>query len=98
MKLDQIDHIAIQVEDIKKSFKWYTEKYKCKKLYIDKTWALLEFNNVKLALVLPNEHPAHISFIDKNARDNPSSTRHRDGSISYYIEDLDGNKIEMLDY
>tara|TARA_A100001011_G_C13562336_1_gene536888 strand:+ start:75 stop:371 length:297 start_codon:yes stop_codon:yes gene_type:complete len=98
MKPEIIDHIAIQVKDIKKSFDWYTKNFKCKKLYLDKTWALLEFNNVKLALVLPNEHPPHISFIDKNARENSDSVMHRDGSVSYYIEDLDGNKIEMIDY
>ena len=28
-KLDDIDHIAIQVDDIKKSLNWYLKKFKC---------------------------------------------------------------------
>ena len=65
---------------------------------MDETWALLEFANAKLALVLPGEHPPHISFVDEDADNHPNSTKHRDGTVSYYIEDLDGNKIEMIKY
>ena len=44
MKLDEIDHIAIQVKDINKSLNWYLENFNCKKIYSDKTWAFIEFN------------------------------------------------------
>ena len=42
-KLDDIDHIAIQVDDIKKSLDWYLKKFKCEEIYSDETWALLSF-------------------------------------------------------
>ena len=42
-----IDHIALQVDDIQESVKWYQEKYGCDILYEDKTWAFLQFENIK---------------------------------------------------
>ena len=44
-KLDIIDHIAIQVNDIKKSVEFYTNRFKCKVLYQDDSWCFLEFEN-----------------------------------------------------
>ena len=44
-KLDTIDHIAIQVENIEKSVEWYKNKFKCKIIYSDKTWAFIQFKN-----------------------------------------------------
>ena len=49
-KLDTIDHIAIQTKDIKESVAWYTRTFTCDVIFQDETWALLEFNNIKLAL------------------------------------------------
>ena len=47
-KLDIIDHIAIQVNDIKKSVEFYTNRFKCKVLYQDESWGFLEFENTKV--------------------------------------------------
>ena len=47
-KLENIDHIAIQVKDIKKSVKWYTDNYSCKVIYSDDTWGFLQFENIVL--------------------------------------------------
>ena len=98
MNLDKIDHIAIQVENIEKSLSWYLQNFKCKKIYSDRTWAFIEFNNIKLALVKTTEHPNHFAIIDKKIDLDINSKKHRDGSISKYINDIDNNKIKLIKY
>ena len=56
MKKDIIDHLALCTDDIAKSVLWYTDNFTCDILYQDDSWAMLEFENVKLALVLPVEY------------------------------------------
>ena len=89
----KIDHIAIQVDDIEESVKYYTD-YGASIIYQDKTWAFLQFDNIKLALVTEDEHPYHIAF----EVDEVVGKKHRDGSVSKYIEDPSGNKIELIKY
>ena len=69
-------------------------------VYCDDTWAMLQFENIKLALVVKEEHPPHIAFeVDKMDDDWPMKGKlHRDGSISKYVEDPSGNKIELIEY
>jgi len=98
MKLDEIDHIAIQVKDIDKSLNWYLENFNCNKIYSDKTWAFIEFNNIKLALVTKEQHPFHFAVINNNIHLEKNVQKHRDSSISKYINDPDGNKIELIKY
>ena len=93
--IEKIDHVAITVPNIKKGVEWYTKYRKCKVKYQDNTWALIGFKNVDLALVLPNEHPPHIAFIDETIKD---GTIHRDGSESIYDHDTFGNIIEKIKY
>ena len=93
--MKSIDHIALQVDDIRESVAWYVVKYGCKVLYRDDTWALLQFKNIKLALVIEDEHPYHIAFeVDEVVE----GKKHRDGSVSKYTEDPSGNKIELIKY
>ena len=66
--MDSIDHIAIQVSDINQAVKSYTDKFDCEVIYIDTTWAMLKFDNINLALVIPTEHPPHIAFIDNSVK------------------------------
>ena len=93
--MEKIDHVAIAVTNIKHAVKWYTENRKCKVNYQDNSWAELQFSNIKLALVLPHEHPAHIAFIDNTIK---NGTKHRDGSESIYDHDTFGNIIEKIKY
>ena len=46
--MDTIDHIAIQVPDINQAVKSYTDKFDCEVIYIDTTWAMLKFDNIKI--------------------------------------------------
>ena len=95
--MDKIDHIALRVDNIAESVAYYLSEFKCMIIYQDDTWAFLQFDNIKLALVIEDEHPYHIAFEtdDKGVLD---GTLHRDGSISKYIKDPSGNTIELIKY
>ena len=97
-KLDTIDHIAIQVNDIKTSLDWYLDTFKCDIIYCDDSWAFIEFKNIKLALVKSEQHPAHFAIVDDSINKNKNITTHRDGSKSMYITDKDSNYIELITY
>ena len=95
--LDQIHHIAIQVQEIQRAIDWYRSHFKFKVTWQDETWALLQFENTALALVIPGQHPPHIAFSMENAEELGELSPHRDGTRSIYIRDLDGNVVECLD-
>ena len=95
---DQIDHIAIVVSSIKNALKYYINTFKCKTIYSDSSWAILQFDNIKLSLVKEDEHPPHLAIINNLAINDPNSIEHRDGTISKYIKDVDGNHIELITY
>lgn len=94
--LDTIHHIAIPVRDIAEAVTWYTKHLQCKISYQDATWALLDFANTKLALVIPSQHPMHIGFVIPDAEQYGTLKTHRDGTRSCYIADPSGNAVEML--
>ena len=94
--MDKIHHIAIEVDNIQDSINWYTAKTKCKVSYQDETWAMLNYDNISLALVLPNMHPPHIAFEKTNAEDYGKLKKHRDGTASVYISDPSNNSVEIL--
>tara|TARA_B100000287_G_scaffold425012_1_gene470630 strand:- start:189 stop:479 length:291 start_codon:yes stop_codon:yes gene_type:complete len=93
----KIDHIAIRVDDVRESVDWYVNEYGCPIIYCDDTWAFLEFDNIKLALVVEDEHPYHIAF-EVDDLGPLGGVLHRDGSVSRYIDDPSGNKIELIKY
>jgi hypothetical protein len=95
-KLDTIHHVAIQVNHIGQSVVWYTQRYACKVDYQDDTWAMLKFSNISLALVLSDQHPYHISILADDLEPYGKAESHRDGTQFVYIQDVDGNNIEML--
>ena len=94
--MNRIDHVAITVDDVRESVDWYVNEHGCSIIYCDDTWAMLQFENIKLALVVDDEHPFHIAFEVKDP--GIESTLHRDGSISRYIKDPSGNSIELIKY
>ena len=98
MKKDIIDHLAICTDDIAKSVAWYINNFNCNILYQDKSWAMLEFDNVKLALVLPDQHPFHFAILKDDVESYGEPVTHRDGSVSVYVKDRSDNNIEILRY
>ncbi|MCU1260596.1 MAG: glyoxalase/bleomycin resistance protein/dioxygenase [Bryobacterales bacterium] len=94
--LNAIDHVAVPVTDVRATVDWYKDKFQCEVAYQDDTWALLKFANIRLALVVPSQHPAHIGFVSQEAeRFGPLKT-HRDGTRSCYVTDPAGNQVEVL--
>ena len=96
--LDTVDHIAIQVENIDQSLKWYIAKFNCKIIYSDKTWGLVKFDNINVAFVNKKQHPPHFAILNENISLQNGASVHRDGSVSKYIKDLDSNFIELIKY
>ena len=94
--MDKIHHIAIQVQDISKSVEWYKNNFDVKVSYQDETWAMIDFENTSLALVKPEDHPFHFAIENEEAENYGELTKHRDGTASVYIRDIDGNNVEML--
>ena len=101
----KFDHVAVTVQTesmMKNNVKWYCDRYDAKVLYQDATWSLLSVGGVKIAFVLPHQHPPHIAFrIDADKREELGEAgnefkKHRDGSESCYIKDLCGNSLEFL--
>ena len=98
MKKDIIDHLAVCTDDISKSVITYKDNFSCDILYQDDSWAMLEFENIKLALVLPEQHPFHFAILKDDVEKYGVPITHRDGSVSVYIKDRSGNNIEILRY
>ena len=57
-----IDHIAFVVDDIDEAVRWYTDHTPADIVYQDKSWAMLELFDTKMALVLPGTHPTHFAI------------------------------------
>lgn len=94
--MDKIHHIAIQVESIAKSVDWYKENFDITVSYQDETWAMIDFENTSLALVIPEQHPFHFAIESEDAESFGQLKEHRDGTASVYIKDIDGNNVEMI--
>lgn len=94
--LDSLHHVAIAVTDIPQAVNWYTRNFHCTVSYQDATWAMLEFANIKMALVIPQQHPAHIAFVHPEAEKFGSLKPHRDGTRSVYVSDPAGNPVEIM--
>ena len=94
--MEAIDHIALVVTNINHAVNWYTKNRDCKVSYQDESWAELQFENIKLNLVLPHQHPPHIAFVDEDLKD--EHVTHRDGSKAKYEHDGFGNMIEKIKY
>ena len=94
--MDSIDHIAISVADIDRALKWYMRRFSAKIVYQDDTWAMIEFANVKLALVVEEQHPPHIALSSNYQYPQGKYKTHRDGSVSCYLKDVDDNVLELM--
>ena len=95
-ELDSLDHVAIPVADVAAAVDWYRKTFRCEVTYQDATWALLRFANTRMALVIPEKHPAHIGFVSPHAEKFGELKTHRDGTRSCYLRDPAGNSVEIL--
>jgi len=96
-ELDALHHIAVTTHNLPESLRWYRERFRCRVVYEDDTWAMLQFDNVQLALVVPEQHPPHLGFAVPDAGRFGPLREHRDGTRSTYVADPAGNVVEMVD-
>lgn len=94
--LDRIDHVAIQVDDVADAVDWYRARITCEVEYQDQTWALLRMSNLRLALVVPGQHPPHVAMRTPLAETFGTLKPHRDGTASCYVKDPSGNVVEFM--
>ena len=95
-QLDRMDHVAISVNDVAKAVEWYSAKFNCEIVYQDETWAMVKFENIALAFVIPEQHPPHIAFVKEDAEKFGALEGHRDGTASVYINDAANNAVEIM--
>ena len=97
----KFDHVALTSKNIRNSIQWYVENLNASVVYEDETWGLINVGGLRLAFVIPSQHPSHICFevndeyIDKHL-EGKIFKEHRDKSSSCYIKDIDGNHVEFL--
>jgi catechol 2,3-dioxygenase-like lactoylglutathione lyase family enzyme len=96
-KPSYIHHVAVVVKDIAASVAWYRENTTCEIEYEDQSWAMLRFENIALALVLPKSHPPHIAFLVDDADSFGHASDHRDHTRSVYGKDPSGNSVEYIE-
>ena len=96
-ELDSLDHVAVPVADVASAVDWYRRHFRCEVTYQDPTWAFLQFGNIRLALVIPEQHPPHIAFVSPEAEKYGALNLHRDGTRSCYVKDPAGNAVEILE-
>ena len=101
----EMDHVAVPTHDVAGSVRFYVEEFGAQVLYQDETWAFLRLGQGKLALVTPAQHPPHVALrVDEEtlqeaaSRAGKSIDRHRDGTTGIYVEDPQGNAVELICY
>ena len=101
----EMDHVALPCPDIAEGVRFYVENFGASVLYQDQTWAFLKLGQGKLALVTPTQHPPHVALrVDENTLANAAQKaglpidQHRDGTKGIYIDDPNGNAIELICY
>ncbi|HEX9997726.1 MAG TPA: VOC family protein [Abditibacterium sp.] len=101
----EMDHVAVPCPDITGGVAFYRENFGAVVLYQDETWAFLKIGQGKLALVTPSQHPPHVALrVDEKTLENAAKRAgkpvdsHRDGTKGIYIDDPNGNAIELICY
>ena len=95
-QLSCIEHVAICVADVKKAVNWYTTSFNCRIISEEITQAVLEFQNIRLALVLPNQQPPHLALRREDASTLGELRQQRDGELSTFLSDPTGNLVEIM--
>ncbi len=101
----EMDHVAVQSADIARDVEFYVAQFGAEILYQDATWAFLRVGQGKLALVTPAQHPPHVALrVDEASLQHAAQNagkkidRHRDGTAGIYVDDPNGNVIELICY
>lgn len=93
---DSVDHVAILVSDIEQSIRWYLSSFSCDLVEQGNTFAVMQFENVKLVLTLPSIDPPHLALKKSDAQTYGELRTRSDGARSTYVSDPTGNIVELL--
>ena len=100
-----VDHIAIRVDDLEESEKWYCENLDAEVSFRDHKYVRLKVDNAYIALIDKKYYSwPHVGFLVENKEDLPTTedgaivTQHRDGTVGAYLKDPSGNYIEYIWY
>ena len=101
----EMDHVAIPCRDIPAAVDFYVQNFNAEILYADNTWAFLRIGQGKLALVTPSQHPPHVALrVDLPTLQAAATNAgkpidvHRDGTQGIYVNDPEGNVVELIYY
>lgn len=101
----EMDHIALPCPNISEGVEFYVENFGASVLYQDETWAFLKLGQGKLALVTPTQHPTHVALrVDEKTLETAAQKagkpidKHRDGTMGIYVDDPNGNAVELICY
>ncbi len=97
-----IDHIALLVEDLDESQKWYEENLHAICAFHDKYYRRMQVSNTTIALICKNRYDYnHVGILVDNEEDLPQDGKrieHRDGTIGVYVFDNSGYCVEFIYY
>ena len=97
-----IDHIALLVDDLEISQKWYEETLQAVCEFSTNSYRRMRFNNTTVALISKHHYTHnHIGILTECKEDLPQDgqrVEHRDGTIGVYTFDPDGHCVEYIWY
>ena len=90
-----VDHIALLVDNLDESQKWYEENVNAVCVFSDKNYRRMQTFNTTIALVCKYHYSYnHIGILPKNG----GRVEHRDGTVGVYVFDNSGHCIEFIYY
>jgi len=98
-----VDHIAVLVENLDVSQKWYEENCNAELVFEDYKYRRMQMNNVTIAIIDKKHYEhAHFGILVQDYANLPSDkgeiVHHRDGTTGCYVKDPDGNVVEFIYY
>ena len=97
-----VDHIALLVDNLEESQKWYEENVDAVCVFSDKYYRRMQTFNTTIALVCKHHYDhSHIGILVDNVEELPKNgerVEHRDGTIGVYVFDNSGHCIEFIYY
>ena len=102
----RFDHVAQQVPDIAEAVEWQRATVPgTTVVYQDATWALVDSAGVRIAFVLPEQHPNHLAFrvddaeLERLAAEHGAEiATHRDATRSIYLRGPGTVETEIISY
>ena len=77
--MSKIESVSIPVSNIKRSIQWYRDNFECELISENKISASLQFENIKLVLLLPIEEPPHLTIETSDLRTHVNGQLEHDG-------------------